>query len=109
MNPYTERVKAFTDEQLDTLYQITQEFPNQVGQFDEAVITEWESRERSTKLTFYTPDVTKARHLLEDEQEEVTFAYSAAYSLQGKHLFNGWSPELEAAVVKLIIQLIEQL
>lgn len=109
-NPYTDFVKSLTDEQLDTLWASMQDVEQGDGELWQAAANEWESRERSTKLTFYTPHVDEFKRLLAEEQRDsVVFAQTVIANLSNVRLAPGWSPELEAAFKILIIELVEQI
>lgn len=105
-NPYADFVKSLTDEQLDNLYQLhVDDNPSLV----EAVADEYESRERRTSLTFYTPHIDEFKRLLAEEEGEIKFAHTVIASLRNYRMAPGWSSELEAAFKTLIIELVEQI
>lgn len=120
MNPYSDFVKSLTDAQLDAAYNLLSD-TFELDSLEMAIYDEWEQRERATHLTVYTPDLDEFRRLLAIEGGDgETFLYAPARRnelflehltkrLQGYRLLPGWGRPLEAALVKILIQLAEQL
>lgn len=105
-NPYTDFVRSLSDAQLDALYELAIVDDD----LEVAVHHEYETRERRTHLTFYTPNIAVMKHLLTTEQPyRGAFIVAAKLAFVDKRLFNGWSDEIETAAKTLFLELLEQL
>lgn len=99
---YSDFVKSLTDKQLDVAFEA---LPDMIlpGSLEDVIYDEYLSRERSIKLSFYTPHIEDFKRLYAAENE------GNPLRLAPVRLFPGWSHELEAAFKTLINELLENL
>lgn len=109
-NPYTTFVRSLSDEQLDNLIQLNSQVDAYYGDLERAAEDEAETRERYTKVTFYTPHIENFKRILAAEKPaNVDFPAIVANRLAHCRFMLAWSHELENALKVLIIEMVEQL